>query len=68
MRGEEGGGGGEGVGVGVGVRWEEGEAGRKGGREEAMDQEGLMGYWDLKGCVPACVSVRVLQAAGHGCW
>jgi hypothetical protein len=63
MRGEEGGGGG----VGVEVRWEEGEAGRKGGREEAMDQEGLMGYWDLKGCVPACVSERVLKSAGLGC-
>jgi hypothetical protein len=49
----------------VGVR-AEGETGRKGGSEEAMDQEGLMGYWDLKGCVHVCVSGRVFQAAGRG--
>jgi len=33
--------------VGVG----EADTGMNGGREEAMDQDGLMGYWDLKGCV-----------------
>jgi hypothetical protein len=32
-------------GVGVGE-----DSGMKGGSEEAMDQEGLMGYWGLNGC------------------
>lgn len=46
MRGEEGG--------GAGVCGGEAERGMKGGRDEAMDQEGLMGYWDLKGCARGC--------------
>jgi hypothetical protein len=50
--------------VGVG----EAETGTKGGREEAMDQEGLMGYWDLKGCVWESVSERVWNALGSRSW
>ena len=29
----------------------EGDTERKGGRDETMDHDGLMGYWVLKGCV-----------------
>lgn len=37
------------MGPGLGPRGEEGRM--KGGRVETMDQEGLIGYWALKGCV-----------------
>jgi len=36
-------------GVGVGMGGGE-DSGMKGGSEEAMDQEGLMGDWGLNGC------------------
>lgn len=46
-----------GVGVGMGMGVGE-DSGMKGGSEEAMDQEGLMGYWDLNGCVNVSISER----------